>query len=196
MITIEYLSMTQIPDCPMCQAPNPWEVRVSNKTYYYKGQDFSMRDTEYSVCHVCGFDVVLPEQMRRNEARIRDEHRRIDGLLTGEEIKAIRKQLGLSQIQAAELIGGGTNAFSKYERGEVTQSVAMNKLLLVLAVMPDALAVLKPRKNSGLVEKWRVLSEVSIQVSDITGEPQIHNRPARRVNVERARDFGIEKIAA
>ena len=75
--------------------------RSSNETYCYKGQEFSLSDTEYSVCRECGFDVVLPHQKRQNEARIRDEHRRIDRLLTGRQIKAIRKRLGLRQAEAA-----------------------------------------------------------------------------------------------
>ena len=50
----------------------------SNETYQYKGQEFSLSDIEYSVCHECGFDLVLSHQTRRNEARVRGEHRRID----------------------------------------------------------------------------------------------------------------------
>ena len=95
--------MTKSPNCPMCQTPNPWEARHSTETYRYKGQQFSLSDSEYSVCRECGFDVVLPRQKRQNEARIRDEHRRIDGLLTGPQIKAIRRHLGLTQAEAARL---------------------------------------------------------------------------------------------
>ena len=141
--------MTKLPDCPMCRTPDPWESRCSNETYLHKGREFSLSDIEYSVCRVCGFDVVLPRQRRRNEARIRDEHRRIDGLLTGRQIRAIRKRLGLSQAEAARLMGGGANAFSKYERGEVTQSVAMNQLLRVLDALPDALRVVAARTSIG-----------------------------------------------
>ena len=143
--------MTKSPDCPMCQTPNPWEARHSTETYRYKGQQFSLGDSEYSVCRECGFDVVLPRQKRRNEARIRDERRRIDGLLTGREIKAIRRRLRLTQAEAARLMGGGDNAFSKYERGEVTQSVAMNQLLLLLDAWPDGLRVLAGRESSASV---------------------------------------------
>jgi len=152
----------------MCQTPNPWEIRRSAETYVYKEQQFSLSDSEYSVCRECGFDVVLPHQKRRNEARIRDEHRRIDGLLTGRQIKAIRRRLRLTQVEAARLMGGGDNAFSKYERGEVTQSVAMNQLLLLLDARPDGLRVLADRRSSASVS---VQSEQAshlrtVQVSD------------------------------
>ena len=129
----------------MCRTPTPWEPGCSNETYQYKGETFSLSDIEYSVCRECGFDLVLPHQMRRNEARVRDEYRRIDGLLTGRQIKAIRKRLGLTQAQAARLMGGGDNAFSKYERGEITQSAAMNSVLLLLDAFPDGLEVLRVR---------------------------------------------------
>lgn len=75
-------------------------------------------------------------QVRRNHARVVDARRRADGLLTGREIRALRKSLGLSQKDASEVFGGGTNAFSKYERGEVVQSVAMDRLLRLVARYP------------------------------------------------------------
>ena len=75
--------MKKSPDCPMCRTPTSWEPGCSNEMYQYKGQAFALSGIEYSVCRECGFDLVLPRQTRRNEARIRDEHRRIDGFLTG-----------------------------------------------------------------------------------------------------------------
>ena len=74
--------MTKSPNCPICRLPTPWEPGSSNETYQCKGHEFSLSDIEYSVCRECGFDLVLPHQTRRNEARVRDEHRRIDRLLT------------------------------------------------------------------------------------------------------------------
>ena len=80
--------MKKSPHCPICRTPALREPWSSNETYRYKGQEFSVSDIEYSVCHKCGFDLVLPHQTRRNEARVRDEHRRIDGLLTARQINA------------------------------------------------------------------------------------------------------------
>ena len=180
----------------MCQTPNPWEARHSTETYRYKGQQFSLSDSEYSVCRECGFDVVLPHQKRQNEARIRDEHRRIDGLLTGRQIRAIRRRLGLTQAQAALLMGGGENAFSKYERGEVTQSVAMNQLLLLLDARPDGLGVLAGRESSASVQSEHVLRPRTVQVPDAITERPIRHQHAKRVSVKRARSYPVERLAA
>ena len=102
----------------------------------YKGHALCV-DVEYSVCSVCGAEAILPEQIKRNDCRTRDAWRKADGFLTGAEIVALRRQLGLTQQQAAQFFGGGANAFSKYERGEVVQSEAMDKLMrLALADQP------------------------------------------------------------
>ena len=39
--------------------------------------------------------------------------------ISPDEIRATRERLGLSQVEAGELIGGGPRAFTKYEAGTV-----------------------------------------------------------------------------
>lgn len=104
-------------------------------------------DLECHRCDACGSDPVFTDQIRRNQRRIADARRSADGLLTGDEIRGIRELLGLTQAQAGELIGGGPMAFSKYERGEVIQSVGMDKFLRVLAMHPFLLETLRSMNN-------------------------------------------------
>jgi HTH-type transcriptional regulator/antitoxin MqsA len=47
---------------------------------------------------------------------------RTEGLLEPEDIRRIRKRLGLTQEAAGELIGGGPRAFEKYENGDLLPS--------------------------------------------------------------------------
>lgn len=98
---------------------------------------------ECYICDHCGADPIYTDQIRRNQLRIADAKRSHDGMLTGAHICAVRKQLGLTQAQASEVFGGGANAFSKYERGDVIQSAAMDKLLKVAQFMPDAAEFLR-----------------------------------------------------
>jgi HTH-type transcriptional regulator/antitoxin MqsA len=51
----------------------------------------------------------------------------------------VRKKLGLDQRQAAELFGGGVNAFSRYETGRTKPPLSLVKLLKVLDRHPDLL---------------------------------------------------------
>ena len=67
--------------------------------------------------------------------------------ITPDEIRAIREGLGLTQVQAGQLIGGGPRAFTKYESGIAKPSAALVRLLRVLDADPNAAAVLGLRRK-------------------------------------------------
>lgn len=98
-------------------------------------------------CDACGSRLGLSEDLRFNARAIRQARKKLSGLLTGEEVRVCRKQLNLSQEQAAQLFGGGPVAFSKYENDEVTQSEAMDRLIWVVSKFPFLVAQLAARHN-------------------------------------------------
>lgn len=51
----------------------------------------------------------------------------------------MRKKLALDQREAAEIFGGGVNAFSRYETGKTKPSLALVKLLRLLDRHPELL---------------------------------------------------------
>ena len=51
----------------------------------------------------------------------------------------VRKKLNLDQQQAAEIFGGGINAFSRYENGKTQPPLALIKLLKLLDHHPELL---------------------------------------------------------
>lgn len=55
------------------------------------------------------------------------------------EIRRIRRKLGLSQVAAARLTGGGHNAFSRYERGDAAPLPAVINLFRLLDRHPELL---------------------------------------------------------
>jgi transcriptional regulator with XRE-family HTH domain len=61
--------------------------------------------------------------------------RRTHPYMTPKRIKAIRESLGFSQQEAGILIGGGTAAFSKYERGVMAPMRPMLHFLLLLELL-------------------------------------------------------------
>ena len=119
-----------------------FEVHIEPDEFQRNGHSYTA-DVEYSVCRQCGDEVIFTEQIKRNDCILRDAWRKIDGLLTAQEIVALREKLGLTQQEAAKVFGGGVNAFSKYERSEVIQSVAMDKLMRLALEMPAVLSQLK-----------------------------------------------------
>jgi HTH-type transcriptional regulator/antitoxin MqsA len=58
-------------------------------------------------------------------------------------IVKVRKKLALDQREAAEIFGGGVNAFSRYENGKTKPPLALVKLLKVLDRHPDLLEEIK-----------------------------------------------------
>lgn len=70
------------------------------------------------------------------------------GLALPEEIRRIRKRLGLSQAEAGELIGGGPRAFQKYEAGDLLPSRAISSALALLDEHPEGLETLRQRRSA------------------------------------------------
>ena len=66
-----------------------------------------------------------------------------EGYLTAEDIRRIRKKLGLTQKAMAEKLGVGLKTFARYENRSVCQSRAMDNLLRILDKYPVALKVLE-----------------------------------------------------
>ena len=99
-------------------------------------------------CDSCGSDFAGQAEALANKRTVIAFRKRVDGLLSGEEVRALRERLGISQKQAAQLFGGGPVAFSKYENDDVAQAESMDKLLRVVSAEPSALAVLQ--KQAGV----------------------------------------------
>ena len=83
------------------------------------------------VCTVCGASIITNDLKKDYRRKLNLAKKQHDGLLSGEEIKCIRKKYNLTQPQASEIFGGGPVAFAKYERDDILHSIAMDKLLRV-----------------------------------------------------------------
>lgn len=127
--------------CPACEK-GELSSRVQDEAIEYGGVRLVIAGLEHSECSMCGEEVVLPVQARRNELRYADAKRAHDRLLVSNEIHAWRDRWNLTQQLAATLLGGGVNAFSKYERGEVIQSRSMDLLMRASDQFPGLLEYL------------------------------------------------------
>ena len=92
------------------------------------------------------------EDMKISDRALNRLKAQAGALLLPEEIRKIRKALHLTQGQAGALIGGGPNAFQKYEAGDLLPSKAVCNLLRVLFQLPNALEILKKSSSTQEVE--------------------------------------------
>lgn len=127
--------------CSMCHSHSVSQL-TAQESIAYKNRQLQV-PMHYSLCQNCGYEFVAASQIKVNDKVVLAAKREADGLLPPEQVYSIRRQLGLTQAQAAQVFGGGRNAFSKYERGEVVQSVPMDKLLRLVARNPQLLSELK-----------------------------------------------------
>ena len=121
-------------ECKYCKSEDI-EQKEEQEVITYKGNNLNV-SFEFSICGNCRREFVSKQQILNNDARIRDAKKSTDGLLTSSGVYDARLKLGLTQEQASIVFGGGKNAFSKYERAEVSQSVAMDKLIKVCLRYP------------------------------------------------------------
>lgn len=136
--------------CPQCEKGH-LTASVYADDFQHAGSPLRVEGLECYICDHCGADPVFADQIRRNHRRIADAKRCADKMLTGDDIRSLRDQLGLTQQDAAQLFGGGTNAFSKYERGDVIQSDAMDRLLKLTRLYPFLVSVLRDMAGAGTV---------------------------------------------
>jgi putative zinc finger/helix-turn-helix YgiT family protein len=95
----------------------------------FKGVDLSF-ETEAFVCPVCKLEAGTVETAGAVQQRIADTYRQKKGLLTGEEIKGLRKTCNLTQKQLAGQMNIGIASIKRWETGTV-QSASMDHALRV-----------------------------------------------------------------
>lgn len=122
--------------CPLC-GEGHITPRSEDTETEYRGQK-GVVTLRYIECDVCGSEIAGDEESRANKRAVLRFRKQVDGLLTGEEIRAIRAQYDLTQAQAAKLFGGGPVAFSKYENDDVSHSDAMDNLLKLVRRSEEA----------------------------------------------------------
>ncbi len=131
--------------CPLCGEGHV-TPRTENTVTEYRSQKGNVM-LQYAECDACGSEVVGDADGRANKRAVLRFRKTVDGLLTGEDIRAIREKYRLTQTQAAKLFGGGPVAFSKYENDDVAHSEAMDNLLRLVRRSEEAFWELAEEKQ-------------------------------------------------
>ncbi len=129
--------------CPVCGA-----VELIHDTrdisYAYKGESTMIPAVTGEFCPACGEVVLNREHGDRYSEMIGVFQRQVNSAFVDPGyITQVRRKLDLDQRQAAELFGGGVNAFSRYENGKTKPPLALVKLFKLLDRHPDLLDELR-----------------------------------------------------
>ena len=125
--------------CPSCAAAELLHD-TRDMLYIYKGESTLIPAVTGDFCPACDESILNAVESRRTMNFMLDFNKQVNASIVDPEfIASVRKKLALDQREAAELFGGGVNAFSRYENGKTKPPLALVKLLKILDRHPDLL---------------------------------------------------------
>lgn len=126
--------------CPNCAAAKLVHD-TRDMPYTYKGESTVIPAVSGDFCAACGEVVLNTAESTRTSAAMLEFNKQVNAAIVDPAfITQVRKKLALDQREAAEIFGGGVNAFSRYENGKTKPPLALVKLLKVLDRHPDLLS--------------------------------------------------------
>lgn len=129
--------------CPVCGAAELIHD-TRDLTYTYKGETTVIPAVTADFCPACGESITDMAETERVMREMQAFNKQVNAAIVDPTfIAKVRKKLNLGQREAAELFGGGVNAFSRYENGKTKPPLALVKLLKLLDRHPDLLDEVK-----------------------------------------------------
>lgn len=125
--------------CPVCGAAELIHD-TRNLPYTYKGESTVIAAVTGDFCPACAESILDAAESNRVMHEMRAFSRQVNAAIVDPVfITKVRKKLDLDQREAAEIFGGGVNAFSRYENGKTRPPLALVKLLKLLDRHPELL---------------------------------------------------------
>jgi HTH-type transcriptional regulator/antitoxin MqsA len=123
--------------CPVCGAAELIHD-TRDLPYTYKGETTVIAAVTGDFCPACSESILDAIESNRVMRDMSAFSRQVNAAIVDPAfIVTVRKKLNLDQRQAAEIFGGGINAFSRYENGKTKPPLALIKLLKLLDRHPD-----------------------------------------------------------
>ena len=112
--------------------------------YSYKGESTIIPAVTGDFCTACDEVILDASESERVMSEMKNFSIQVNSAIVDPEfIVRVRKKLDLDQREAAEIFGGGVNAFSRYETGRTKPPLALVKLLGILDRHPDLIHEIK-----------------------------------------------------
>ena len=125
--------------CPVCGAAELIHD-TRDLPYTYKGVTTTIPAVTADFCPACDESITDLAETERVMREMQAFNKQVNAAIVDPGfIISVRKKLVLGQREAADIFGGGINAFSRYENGKTKPPLALVKLLRVLDRHPDLL---------------------------------------------------------
>ena len=125
--------------CPVCGAAELIHD-TRDVAHTYKGETTTIPLVTADFCPACDESITDMAETGRVMREMQAFNKQVNAAIVDPAfIVNVRKKLDLGQREAAEIFGGGIDAFSRYENGKTKPPLALVKLLKVLDRHPDLL---------------------------------------------------------
>ena len=168
-------------DCPLCDKTHEIEERKRLATITLKGDKVTYEERFYFCANAYEDENEFEtgSMTNANLLNARNAYRVKHGLLTSDEIVAIRESYGLSQVDLARLLGWGEATISRYESKDI-QDEAYDTMLRFIKDNPlKALEFLKKNAAKFTELKRSEVREKIIDFPDIS--PPAPRKPGTKL---------------
>jgi putative zinc finger/helix-turn-helix YgiT family protein len=132
-----------LPDdaCPSCGTM--MKERRGRLRLPVNGEEIVVPSAAHLKCPECGEIVLRSLEAKRLHEDAIAIYRKKQGLLSADEIRAIRERFCLTQGALARLLRLGANTVSRWESGRNVQTAAMDMLLRLIRDLPGSIDYLR-----------------------------------------------------
>src|SRR6478609_4691212 len=117
--------------CPKCGSDRLRD-EVADFTVAQDGKSEVIKDRRM-VCAACGTVSYQGDQIAEHEYAVAAAIRRMDGLLSAEDLRRIRSRYRLKQTDMEQILSTGPKTWTRWERGKIPQSKPADRLIRALA---------------------------------------------------------------
>ncbi len=156
-------------ECPICG-----EIAFEDRSgdFHFQvpenipGGEIVVPNARWEECAACG-EVVLSLEL---EEALDREHYRRKGLLTPDEIKAIRNRAGLSQKEMGERLGVGEKTYTRWENGHSIQNKSSDNMIRLFDKHPEVFEEIEAQRDP---ERRKTIREYIASLAVAKGENEM-----------------------
>lgn len=163
--------------CNCCDDFVSFKVIKKEEVYKVKDKEITIT-SNIPFCNICGEELYCEELEEENLERAYRIYREEEGILSSEEIKAIREMYGLSQRSFSKILKWGEITINRYEMGAIPDKAHNNTLILLKdyrnmeTILNNNIGLLPKSKEQKLRERIKSIkseNEFNILKNDVLG---------------------------
>ncbi len=141
--------------CTCCMEEHNVKTVLIKEKSTFKGVPVKY-DALYMYCDIADELYMNEDQIRENDISLKNAYRRNEGLLTSEEICAIRAKYSITQSDLCALLGWGAKTITRYESHQI-QDKAHDTILKKIKNDPEwFISLLNDAKNELSAEAYQM----------------------------------------